>query len=169
MYKARVLGEDAHGHWFGVPRGTLWHRPGARQGISRQVEVVLAPAEGWWVAAWQGEPSTSTLYVHVTTPPDYGNGRLTCFDLDLDVLRWRDSSVTLVDQDEFEDDRVRFRYPHEMVKEARWTAAWLQKVVAERRPPFDHTGEVRLSRFERSLRFRAGAVSRAESNNRELW
>jgi uncharacterized protein len=141
----------------------------ARDTVSRQVEVVLAPAKGWWVAAWQGEPSTSTLYVHVTTPPDYVNGRLTCFDLDLDVLRRRDGSITLVDQDEFGDNRVRFGYPPEVVKEATTTAAWLQKAVAERRAPFDRTGEVWLSRFERSLHFPAGAVSRAKTNNRGLW
>ena len=136
-----------------MPRGTLWRRPGARDGLSRQVEVVLAPAQGWWVAAWQGEHSTSDLYVRVTTPPHYRNGRLTCFDLDLDVLRWRDGSVTLVDEDEFEDHRVRFGYPPEVVKEATTTAAWLQEAVAERRPPFDRTGEVWLSRFERTLNF----------------
>ena len=147
-YEARVLGEDAHGHWFGVPRGTPWRRPDTREGLSRQVEVLLAPARGWWLAAWQGHPSTSDLYVHVTTPPDYGNGRLTCFDLDLDVLRWRDGSVTLVDAGEFEDHRVRFRYPREVVTEATTAAAWLQKAVAERCPPFDHTGDVWLSRFD---------------------
>jgi len=115
--------------------------------------VLLAPGKGWWVAAWQGEPSASDLYVHVTTPPDYGNGRLTCIDLDLGVLRWRDGSVTLVDEDEFEDHRVRFGYPSEVVKEAGTTAAWLQEAVAERRPPFDGTGEDWLSRFEKSLHF----------------
>jgi uncharacterized protein len=113
--------------------------------------VLLAPTRGWWVAAWQGEPSPSDLYVHVTTPPDYMNGRLTCFDLDLDVLRWRDGSVDLVDEDEFEDHRVRFCYPPRVVKEATTTAAWLQEAVAERRPPFDRNGEVWLSRFERSV------------------
>jgi uncharacterized protein len=163
-YKARVLGEDAHGHWFGVPCGTLWRRPGVREGLSRQVEVLLAPPRGWWVAAWQGEPSTSDLSVHVTTPPDYGDGCLTCFDLDLDVLRWRDGSVTLVDEDEFEDHRVRFGYPPEIVKEATTTAAWLQEVVAERRPPFDSTGEVWLWRFEKSLHF-LRSPSRADLPN----
>ena len=69
------------------------------------------------------------------------------------MLRWRDGSVTLVDEDEFEDHRVRFGYPPELVKEAATTAAWLQEAVAERRPPFDRTGEVWLSRFERSLHF----------------
>ncbi len=148
MYAARVLGEDAHGHWFGVPRGTLWRRPGRPAALSRQVEVLLAPGNAWWVAAWQGEPSTSDLYVHVTTPPDYRNGCLTCFDLDLDVLRWRDGSVTLVDDAEFEDHRVRFGYPPEVVKEATTAAAWLQQAVGERRPPFDGTGDVWRSRFE---------------------
>ena len=126
--------------------------------------MLLAPPRGWWVAAWQGEPSTSDLYVHVTTPPDYGDGCLTCFDLDLDVLRWRDGSVTLVDEDEFEDHRVRFGYPPEIVKEATTTAAWLQEVVAERRPPFDSTGEVWLWRFEKSLHF-LRSPSRAELPN----
>lgn len=68
-YEARVLGKDAHGHWFGVPRGTLWRRPDMQEGLSRQVEVLLAPARGWWLAAWQGQPSMSDLCVHVTTPP----------------------------------------------------------------------------------------------------
>ena len=149
-YMARVLGNDSHGHWFGLPRGTLWRRPGGQKDLSRQVEVLLAPADGWWVAAWQGEPSTSELYVHVTTPPDYCYGRLTCVDLDLDVLRWRDGSVTLVDDDEFEDHRVRLGYPPEVVNGATTTAAWLKEAVAERRPPFDRTGEGWLSRFERS-------------------
>ena len=108
-----------------------------------------------------GRALTYDLYVNVTTPPDYGNGRLTCFDLDLDVLRWRDGSLTLVDEDEFEDNRVRFGYPPEVVKEATMTAAWLQEAVGENRRPLDRTGEVWRSLFGRSLIF-LRSPSRAE-------
>jgi protein associated with RNAse G/E len=57
-------------------------------------------------------------------------------DLDFDVIVWRDRSVELVDEDEFEQHRVELGYPDELVAAARAESARVFEQVAAGVPPF---------------------------------
>ena len=62
---------------------------------------------------------------------------MTTADLDLDVIRFVDGRVEVVDRDEFELHQRRYGYPEDLVAEAeRATATAYERVVA-RMPPFD--------------------------------
>ena len=67
-------------------------------------------------------------------------------DLDLDVVRWPDGRVELVDEDEFLEHQTVLGYPAWMIDSAR-TAAARAVLAAERRvEPFGSAGKGWLER-----------------------
>ena len=82
--------------------------------------VTLVPAREWWVASFNGRRGDADVdvYVDVTTAPVRSAGVVEAVDLDLDVVRLRDGSVRVLDEDEFADHQVRYRYPAEVIDRA---------------------------------------------------
>ena len=70
-------------------------------------------------------------------------------DLDLDVVRDRDGTVAVLDEDEFADHQVRFGYPAEFVERAQSTADHLVDALTNRIEPFDLRGQEWLGRLSR--------------------
>jgi hypothetical protein len=131
-YPAVRLGEDGHGTWLGVPQG---HTAGFKYD---DPYVLLVPREAWWTALFNAPPRRTEVYCDIATPARWAGPELVRLDdLDLDVRRRRDSSVPeLLDEDEFEVNRVRFGYPEHVVDNA-WAAAhWLMKALSDGTEPF---------------------------------
>jgi protein associated with RNAse G/E len=97
--------------------------------------VMLVPSVGQWMGIWNVEDEPE-IYVDVTTTPHWSAGSVTAIDLDLDVVRRRDGTVELLDQDEFEEHRVAFGYPPEVAEAAGTTAEQLMDALARRAEPF---------------------------------
>jgi protein associated with RNAse G/E len=137
--RMRRLGEDGHGIWLGAPPRMI-----ARKGedgppiVVDYPHVMLLPRDGWWTAAFNGAPRSTEIYADITTVPTWPHpGEVTMVDLDLDVIRRRaDSSVVIVDKDEFAEHQVRYGYPPEVITEAEKTAAWLHRVLGDGSEPF---------------------------------
>lgn len=136
-YPARRLGADDHGIWLGVDAGTASVYHGGPS-VERIPFVVLVPEEAWWTAMFNPPPRTSEVYCDITTPAAWtGDHTVELVDLDLDVVRRRHTRVVeLRDEDEFEDHRVRFGYPDEVVRHARAAAAWLSGALRDGTQPF---------------------------------
>jgi protein associated with RNAse G/E len=133
----RVLGDDEHGTWLWGAAGRTLHRGDGGSFVTAQDTVILVPAETWWHAAWWlGHPEVA-LYVNINTPAERYGDRIVAVDLDLDVIRWHDGRVEVVDRDEFEDHQVRYRYPPEIVAAAEAATAQAYDQVVRDRPPFD--------------------------------
>lgn len=131
------LGRDEHGTWLAVPSGCPYSGPQGEGRIEHPM-VCLVPDDAWWIASFHTTHPDVQLYVDVTTPAAWlGPSHVQAVDLDLDVIRSHDGTVSLDDADEFEDHRVRLRYPGEIVEGARASAEWLLAAIRERREPFD--------------------------------
>ncbi|WP_188194403.1 DUF402 domain-containing protein [Nonomuraea sp. SYSU D8015] len=135
-HPGRVLGEDEHGVWAGVPRGTV-----ARKGNGPPVPweastIMLFPRDAWWTASFHSQPHWSEIYVDVTTVPEWRDGEVTMVDLDLDVVRMPDGRIFVDDEDEFTEHQVVLGYPAEVVAQAESAARWLVDAVGERKGPF---------------------------------
>jgi uncharacterized protein len=136
----RLLGEDEHGVWLGGPKGLI-----ARRGHDDVVlempwaHVILFPRNAWWTAAFNGPEAPVDIYCDITTPALWPEpGEVTMVDLDLDVLRERDSRrVKLDDEDEFAEHQVRYAYPPDVIARASASAKFLLAAVAEGSGPFD--------------------------------
>ena len=137
-YDARRLGDDRHGTWLGVPRGTTCERPGARF-VAAWAHVALVPPEAGFLASfYEDDPAAPVhTYVDITTPPSWEHGVVRAVDLDLDVVRDRTDHVYVDDEDEFAEHRVQLGYPVELVEHAVRSCAEVREAVEARRPPFD--------------------------------
>jgi protein associated with RNAse G/E len=133
-YPALRLGDDEHGVWLGVPQNTF-------RGESFKYEdpyVLLIPRAKWYTAMFNAPPRRTEVYCDITTPAAWPvDGHVKLVDLDLDVRRRRlTRAVELVDEDEFEQHRVRFGYPDEVVEQAWKAARQLVCALADGTEPF---------------------------------
>jgi uncharacterized protein len=139
------LGEDEHGTWLGYPAGTFMSRPGAEV-TTTNPQVGLLPAAGTaygqgWVATFHGEGGPVLTYVDMSTPARWDRSTIRAVDLDLDVVKPLDGEVYVDDEDEFEEHRVAYAYPDEIVELARASADVVLTGVRRGLPPFDGTHE----------------------------
>ena len=76
-------------------------------------------------------------YCNVTTPPVFKDGQLNYVDLDLDVAVRPDGCIELLDEDEFQLHKERYRYPAEVVAQARQAAVEVSQLARSGEFPFD--------------------------------
>jgi protein associated with RNAse G/E len=135
-YPARRLSEDDLGIWLGVPRGTesVYH---GRPSVEQIPFVLLIPHAAWWTGMFNPPPRTSEVYCDITTPARWEGDTVHIIDLDLDVVRRRETQlVELRDEDEFAEHRVRFDYPEDLVTEAYAAAQKLLAALGDGSEPF---------------------------------
>jgi uncharacterized protein len=135
-YPARRLAEDDLGTWLGVTAGTesVYH---GRPSVERIPFALLVPHDAWWTGMFNPRPRTSEVYCDIATPARWRGDTVHLIDLDLDVVRRRDTGlVELRDEDEFADHRLRFGYPDELVTRAEAAAEWLYDALGDGTEPF---------------------------------
>jgi hypothetical protein len=135
-YPARRLAEDELGVWLGVVKGTesVYH---GRPSVEQIPFVLLVPHSGWWTGMFNPPPRTSEVYCDMATPARWDGDTVHIVDLDLDVVRRRATgAVELLDEDEFEEHRVRFGYPDDVVAHARAASAELFVQLGNGTEPF---------------------------------
>jgi uncharacterized protein len=133
-YPALRLGEDEHGTWLGVPQDTFTEATFKYE----DPYVLLVPQQSWFTAMFNAPPRRTEVYCDIATPADWpAADHVRLVDLDLDVRRRRVTrSVELVDEDEFEEHRVRFGYPDEVVAQAWKAAHYLVRALSDGTEPF---------------------------------
>lgn len=131
------LGEDEHGVWIGLRSGATvqrGHEP-ARRHPHDMISVVTDGA--WFIPIFSPANPHFTLYVDICTPPAWsGDDRVEAFDLDLDVAVGPDGTISVLDEDEFDDHRVRYSYPDELAIGARAATEYVLGAVAADHGPF---------------------------------
>jgi hypothetical protein len=135
-YPARRLDSDDLGTWVGVPRGTasVYH---GRPSVEQIPFVLLIPHHAWWTGMFNPPPRTSEVYCDITTPARWEGDTVHIVDLDLDVVRRRESGlVELRDEDEFAVHRESFGYPEDLVAEAYAAARKLLAALGDGTEPF---------------------------------
>ena len=113
-YDGVWLGTDDLGLWVGTPAGVRHHRPGL-EFVSEVDTVTLFPRERWWAATFHAPGIWCTAYVDMATPAVLDGSVVRAVDLDLDVIRRESGEWYVDDEDEFEEHRVRYGYPAEVV------------------------------------------------------
>ena len=145
------LGDDAHGRWIHAPRGTavsggraeLWSLPWGFVG--------LVPVDDWWVVSFYSDHPEITVYVDIATPAKRHGSHLSFVDLDLDVIRRLNDTVEVIDEDEFEENRVAFDYPDELVDGAREAADRAAGFMRDRAEPFGDAADQWLALVDAGL------------------
>lgn len=131
-----LLGEDEHGRWVSLPRGSdrwkgeTWWRP------TQEDAVQCFPHEGWWVLHYNGPVRPVSHFVDIATQPTLVHGRFEMIDLDLDLVVRVDGTVEVEDEDEFEVNQVSLGYSQDMISRARTETERLAELLRRREEPF---------------------------------
>lgn len=131
------LGEDEHGVWLGAPTGTTVQRSLEPPITMKSPFVQLIAPSAFWSLIYNGEDHRYPVYIDVATPATWvGPNRVEMIDVDLDVVRWRDGTVVILDEDELIEHRASLGYPDWLYERARTAAAELVPRVEARTEPF---------------------------------
>ncbi|PJJ57381.1 hypothetical protein CLV56_1609 [Mumia flava] len=154
-FDTALLDVDEWGTWLYMSAGTRAARPG-REMHTRVDSVTLVPTDAPVVptfhATWDAPQHRLryAMYADMTTPAHWeSDDVVTMVDLDLDVVLTVDGDVRLLDEDEFEDHRLRFGYPDELVATARRSADDVLAAVRARAEPYGEVGWARLREAQR--------------------
>ena len=96
--------------------------------------MLVPPTDGW--LAWFPEFGDFELYVDIVCDTTRTETAVTMVDLDLDVIRRRDGTVELLDQDEFEAHQIDLSYPDHLIDHAERVAAQVLTSVRAGDEPF---------------------------------
>ena len=147
-FSLEPLGSDEHGWWLGGRTGMTLRRGLEAPIVQAHDFVTLIPDGQWWAASFNGAGTTSVeVYVDVTTVPVRRGSVVEMVDLDLDVVRLRDGTVEVLDEDEFAEHQVLYGYPPEVIAQAQ--ASCDDLVTRIKQEPFTGTAAAWLSAFER--------------------
>ena len=136
-----LLGEDDHGHWVGLPRGSDRWKGETARGPTEEDAVQCFPHEGWWVLHYNGPVRPVTHFVDIATQPAMSRGRIEMIDLDLDVLVLADGTVEVEDEDEFEVNQVTLGYSQETIRRAEAETERVAELLRRGEEPFFQVAE----------------------------
>jgi len=144
----RRLGSDEHGVWVGCRAGTVGQRGNEPSVIWDFPHVMLFPYDAWWTAIFNAPPKRTEIYCDIATVPEWDGDEVTMIDLDLDVIRRRDGSVEIDDEDEFAEHQIRYGYPPAVIAQAQKSCDWLATAVADGTEPFANTYRAWLAKVD---------------------
>ncbi len=174
VHESVYLGSDEWGDWVGQQDGWRSARPG-RDVVADGPNVTLVPPGGAYACTINGTHPRIRIYIDIawdvrwseteaepdpTIPgrdlrvlPDGGRPvpayAIEGIDMDLDVVRALDErGLYIDDRDEWDEHRVRYGYPRDIVVRLEDLALELERRVGAAQPPFDDaTAERWLARL----------------------
>lgn len=131
------LGSDRWGDWVGQRDG--WHS--ARPGLEFDAQgdnVTLIPPSGECTATFNETHPRIAIYIDLAWDAGWSGGEPVGIDMDLDVVRAIDGrGIWIDDRDEWDEHRVAYGYPLDVVARLEQVAVDLERAVTEERAPFD--------------------------------
>ena len=156
VHECVFLGSDEWGDWFGQPAGWSSRRPG-RSFPAETDNVTLLPASGDYAATFNAAPATYRVYIDIAWDAQWRDGEPTGIDMDLDVVDARDGrGIWIDDRDEWDEHRVTYGYPLDVVGRLEGLAVDLERRVIAHETPFDDATAAHWHARLRALGLAAG-------------
>ncbi|MDW4571780.1 DUF402 domain-containing protein [Microbacterium sp. M3] len=142
------LGSDRWGDWLGQPDGWRNVRPG-REMTAHGPNVTLVPPSGDFAMTVNGTPHRVRIYIDVAWDVRWENREPQGIDMDLDVVKAIDGRGLFIDdRDEWDEHRVAYGYPLDIVEKLETLALDLERRVGAGEAPFDDaTADAWLARL----------------------
>ncbi|MCR2783737.1 MULTISPECIES: DUF402 domain-containing protein [unclassified Microbacterium] len=138
VHECVYLGSDRWGDWVGQRVGDRSVRPG-RDIPAPQPNVTLIPPDGDWVFTTNAPPHRTHIYIDLAWDVTWIDGEPGGIDMDLDVVQRVGADVYIEDRDEWDEHRVAYGYPLDIVDRLERVAVDLETRVRNREAPFDET------------------------------
>ncbi|MBO0992461.1 DUF402 domain-containing protein [Bacillus sp. SD088] len=104
---------------------------------------VFSLKEGFTAAMEIEGKQITSYYCNVALPSEFENNQIRFIDLDLDLIKKRQGDWQVVDEDEFEENSVKYHYTPELKKRALLELEELKRKVADKEFPFN-SGVIKL-------------------------
>ncbi|WP_240658535.1 DUF402 domain-containing protein [Microbacterium sp. CPCC 204701] len=131
------LGSDRWGDWVGQPDGWRNVRPGLEL-TADGPNVTLLPPSGDFAMTIHGAPRRVRTYIDIAWDIRWEHREPRGIDMDLDVVKAIDGrGLYIDDRDEWNEHRVAYGYPHDIVDRLEALAVDLERRVAAAEAPFD--------------------------------
>lgn len=135
VHECVYLGSDAWGDWFGQRVGMRSARTG-REMLVEHANVTLLPPEGEWVLTMNDTGHRTRVYIDLAWDAHWEGEEPTGIDMDLDVIDQQPRGIWIDDRDEWDEHRVAFGYPADIVARLEGVAVDLERRVAAHEKPF---------------------------------
>ncbi|GEP48779.1 DUF402 domain-containing protein [Microbacterium saccharophilum] len=137
VHECVYLGADEWGDWVGQRAGARSSRPG-RDVVAEGPNVTLIPPGGEYAATFNLSHPRVWIYIDVAWGVGWEAGEPVGIDMDLDVVKALDErGIFIDDRDEWDEHRVRYGYPAEVVARLEHVALDLEAQVTAGVAPFD--------------------------------
>ncbi len=139
MHECVYLGADEWGDWLGQPPGWRSTRPG-REFTAEAPNVTLMPPSGdYTLTVNRDHPRHVRVYIDIAWDVHWDEaGEPVGIDMDLDVVRADDHrGLWIDDRDEWDEHRVHYGYPLDLVERLEALAVDLEARVRAGVAPFD--------------------------------
>nr|WP_198425715.1 DUF402 domain-containing protein [Microbacterium ureisolvens] len=131
------LGRDRWGDWVGQPAGWRNVRPGL-EFVADRPNVTLLPPSGDYTLTVHGSARRVRIYIDIAWDVHWENREPQGIDMDLDVVKAVDGRGLFIDdRDEWDDHRVAYGYPADIVEKLEALALDLEQRVGAGTAPFD--------------------------------
>ena len=128
-----------------VPAGTAIYAGKADQGVEAEDNGIEIYFTDRWYNVWHLREHTTwpnRWYSNVAAPARFDGDELHWVDLDIDIRCYLDGSLQVLDEDEFERNRVEMGYPDELVSQALAAREEVLRLGRERVFPFDYERQI---------------------------
>ena len=99
--------------------------------------------EDRWYNLWHFAPNDRNMwYCNIAMPPTFDRETLRWVDLDIDVRCQADGSLVVLDEDEFEQNRIEMGYPGDVVEAALAARDDVLSLAGQGLFPFDHQVQI---------------------------
>ena len=145
-YEAQLLDFEGTMIRLKVPAGTLVHDGRTNNTVESEDTAIEVYFLDRWYNVWhfrEHTTYTNLWYANVATPADFDGHTLKWTDLDLDVRCHPDRSLEVLDEDEFEQNRLSMRYPDDLVDRAIDAKNEILNLGGQEVFPFDHEEQLR--------------------------
>ncbi|WP_345800155.1 hypothetical protein AAIB33_11820 [Microbacterium sp. AZCO] len=137
VHECVYLGADEWGDWFGQLPGWRSRRP-SRDFAVEVANVTLMPPSGDYAATFNVAPGTYRVYIDIAWDLRWQDAEPVGIDMDLDVVDTRDGrGIWIDDRDEWDEHRVAYGYPLDLVEKLEALAVDLEQRVRAHEVPFD--------------------------------
>lgn len=128
---------DAHLFVLGHHGRKLRHYTKGKTFTVENWTIEFFPFDRWFtVSADVADGKIVQYYCNISQPPRLDGDCVSFVDLDLDLV-YRNGRWSVVDEDEFAENAVKFGYPPELIERARRELEGLQQRIERKQFPFD--------------------------------